>query len=280
MFANFCYDRKTKKTNMERVVTVILVVLFIIILVVTILIVVLGDKKNQQQQLNRIQMPSKVDAVLVDKGRERVSYQVVNLQKCMPWLHRIVVINMTKNFIRVAGSSESSVLVTYVDTDPKEILHILENIATLVPRISNNFLFLGDSCAPTTTVKPQDLWSTSGKIRVFNYFNIDAKIVGFDKYYEKTMPVFLIDLQKLLEAGTLDNLLFSLSLAEQILYSPSINRSVIFTGNQFADDAQLIRKNHSSELFLTFLISPHLPDKTKANLNKNLLKFLQTQIKL
>ena len=167
----------------------------------------------------------------------------------------------------------------YRDAHPSEkqrrrrvLMNLPLRLRSLYPGIKEDIICLGDTTIPIRNFTPRDMWSVSHRKRVFNYVQPDARALGLQRFIEPTIPVSLFHLDTIEEAGSLDVYLLTMSLAENIVYSPTINKSVIFTSNEFADTHQLKMDTSTEAFFLTGLISPELDGEIQQRLNTNVTK--------
>jgi hypothetical protein len=65
-----------------------------------------------------------------------------------------------------------------------------------------------------------------------------------------------------------------MSITDHIVYSPVINRTIILTDNEFADEQQLKKKSELVDFYMTFLISPPLNQETKEHMNQKIINML------
>jgi hypothetical protein len=260
---------------MNRVVTGVLIALFMVILTAIILIIVLGDKKRTIA----IKVPEEIDVIIIDRGRGRSAYQISTIDKYMPWVHHIIIVKITQSVTFTVNhdlprSSNVERPVINVETSETDLLSIFENIQNIVD--SKHFIFLGDTTIPVRLMKQKIMWSASSKLRMFNYLDIDARTIGFEAYYEPTMPVMVVSLNDLTEAGNLDYYVLSLSVTDNVVYSPFINRMIILTDNKFTDEQQIQKKTQMSEYFMTFVISPPLSNDCQEVMNQKIIDVLST----
>ena len=257
---------------MNKTITWVLIGLLSAILLAVILIIVLGDRETSL----KVEVPEKIDVVLVDRSRGRLGFQIENIDNYMPWINSIVVIKMTKVEHKLPNiekkgdqkqQKEGNPVIT-MSTDYTDLLQVFEHIKEIVPELSDDFLFLGDTTFPVQKIVPTQLYSPSKKIRMFNHLDIDAKHAGFEKYFEDTMPCLLVHVEDLVQAGSLDYYLLSQSITNQIVYSPFINQTVVLTDNEFADNEQLDTKPTAVHLFRTFIIAPTLTERAKQRMNQ------------
>ena len=125
-----------------------------------------------------------------------------------------------------------------VETSETSKKTIFENIGTIVDPISDNFIYFGDTTFPVKNIKVFDFWSTSRKSRIFNYQHTNAPSLGFQRFYEDIMPVMITNTDDLSQAKSLDAYILSQALTNQMVYSPSINKTIIFTNNEYTDNHQ------------------------------------------
>lgn len=254
---------------MNSTVTAVLILLFVLVLVATVLIIILGDRETVY-----ITVPSPIDVVLVDRGRNRVTHQVSNIDRYMPWVQNIVVVKMVDSLIYPTTTNEEN------ETEGAQhtIINVESNATTLQAVFESitdveHFIFFGDTTFPTKTIDVRQFWSQSRKLRLFNYLQVDTN--ELDQYYETTMPVMIVDTDDLTAAGTLDYYVLSLALTDRVVYSPSLNHVVILTNNEYTDDQQLdSHQPDESEYFTTFLIPPTLPLSIKQTLNQKILDYV------
>jgi hypothetical protein len=236
---------------------------------------VIGDNNSKV----KIAIPPTVDVIIVDRGRERLSYQIRNVSKYMHWINKIIVIKISDSAHSDVIHSSKPVITTpviTVYTKLKKLLDIFQHIHEITPDIADHFVFLGDTTIPIKKVIATDFWSISSKYRMFNYLDIHAKTVGFEEYFEDTMPVMIVHLKDLILCETLDYYILSLSVTDTIVYSPFINHKIIFTDNDFADTIQVKKQTNIQQLFMTLLISPTLSNNAQHRMNMNAIELISS----
>ena len=253
---------------MERGVIVLGVVLFLMVVIVTCTVLYASSKKNKNSAVKRI------DIVLVDRGRGRTGLQLAAVTRYMGnWANSILIVHAGEG----EGEGEGEIPgetpsmgppIFHVDSNNKNVHEIVQNIRSLHPEIAEHVLFLGDTTLPLQNVDRSDLWSRTKKKRIFNY------LLGtpFDKFIEHTVPVTLIAVTGLERTGSLDAYLLSLTLSDEIVFSPTINKQIILMDNKYTDDVQINSKD--KELFVSAFISPDLPEEAQKRMNETILEFL------
>ena len=264
---------------MEKFVTGILVALFLVMIVATIMIIVFGDRKSHVT----INVPDNVDVVIVDRGRGRTRDQIRSVDQHMPWVKKIIVarvpnegmmpvkaLRFSERFLDAsepAKTQSRKATIVYAEAKHRDLRQIFEDVKNLDVDVSDHFIFLGDTTMPVRDVDPEDFWSRTKKLRIFNYLNVDARVAGFQDFYETTMPCMIVESKDLEEAGSLKNYLLALALTDSIVHCPSINKVIVLTQNSFADEEQANKKLTKAQKFMTVLISPPLDRASTEKMN-------------
>jgi hypothetical protein len=252
-----------------------ILLLFVIIGIVIILI--LANNNNVSSQLD---YPDKLDIVLIERGRNRAAFQIERIDRYMPWVNSIVVVNVNNSIkypvtLPTSMAKISSIIpVLHLETDIQEDVAILENITGIYQEVSNDIMFFGDITFPIRPLPLTYMWSLSGKKRLFNYVHPDATLIGFEKYIEPSAPVSVINIPTLHKSGNLENYILSLSLSHDLVYSPTINKTIVLINQEYTDNIQIGREPVYAEFFMTVFIAPSLELTTKIALNQKLLDFL------
>lgn len=260
---------------MKNVLTIVLISLFLLMLTSTVLIIVLGDK--HRNKCFECEIPDKINVVIVDKGRDRSLHQTAAIRKNMSWVNSIILIKTIESeskYIENNYQEASDIPVISLNTVDKELLSILEDTDS----IGDFFIFLGDTTIPVKKTPANQLISKSGKIRIFNYLDIDARTVGFERYFEQTMPVVIINRKEMIDMGGLDLYLLSLSITSKIIYSPFINKLIILTDNKQTDNSQVESVNSHTQYFSTCLILPTLSQQSQKAMNKKVIDIFKSVI--
>lgn len=259
--------------------TVILGTLLSLTLIgIIILLVVASNMEN----VPNVQISQNIDIILFDIGRYRTPFQVYFIELYMPWVATIIVVK-TKAYLRYTVNNipdsvkqlKSSIPIVYLeDIENDTMFSSLVNLRTRYKNVSNDIIVFGDTTVPTRNIKLTEFWSASRKKRLFNYIQPDARMVGLNSFFEDTFPVVLITLPDLEKAFNLDALILSLSLCGNIVHSPSINKSIVFTKNDDIDYQQLDGLISQKYLFTSFFISPLYDQSTCEILNQRILDSL------
>jgi len=249
-------------------------VLLLTVLLLSLSVYVISISDSNQEKSS---VPTLIDVILVDRQRGREVFQIRNIQKYMPWVHKILVFKLPSTYKQTKGpyplqdTETSTVPVEYImplEDQYNTLEKLTSNLSNIQPNMSEHFIFLGDTTLPIQSIVPEQFFSPSQKLRMFNYL-LDATVSSdFRKYYEDTMPVMLLNNTDLKAAESLDFCLFSYSITEKLLYSPFINDLIILTANEFTDNQQLSKITAPSELFQTILIPDTFPETSRKKLNK------------
>ena len=264
--------------------TIALSVFFVLVIIAIILIIVLGEENEETEQ--RMRQPEDIDLVLIDRGRHRVTFQLEQIEKFMPWSRSIIVVKMVGQVTYNNPIAEkqiqkhSNIPIIYVQS--KHNYGDLEAVVMSLPRlynnISNDILFLGDTTMPIRPIKKRSLWSPTHKRRMFNYIQPDATMIHLDHFYETTLPMSLINLPDLIETGNLAHYILTIALSNNVVYSPDRNHSIVLMDNEYSDTMQLRRKHTKTQYFVTLFITPSLTQTIQEKLNEKLLCYINKMV--
>lgn len=263
--------------NKGLIATWILIILFALILGAIITVIVVATKESYQTRNSR---PENLDIILLDRGRQRAGFQIERIDRYMPWVHSIIIIKTptqvtyTCDLPEEIKSLKSQIPIIHIQSESDDLQHNLMHINKSYTNISEDVLFFGDTTFPIKTFNASQLWSKSHKQRLFNYFHPDVNSIGLQDYFEKTLPVTIINLPKLNQANTLPNYLLSLTLASELVYSPTINQIILLIDNEYTDSHQLIAKPEQQHFFCTMFIIPDIIAETEKFLNQKIINFL------
>ena len=214
-----------------------------------IILIVFGETYN----IPHYQYPLELDVVLVDTGRGRTTLQVARIQKFMPWVRSIIVLHSTPTPDPVLPD------VRYVAFSG-EVAEALQSLKTFHPDVADAFFYLGDVSVPNTHVSKRDLWSTrSSKKRMFNNLEFDTRTTTFIDLYESTIPSLVYDTDDLAEATSLRHYIWTLSLTDEVVYTPFINHLVMLSHNPYANALQTDHVDDAN-LFTSVLLPKLDPD--------------------
>lgn len=261
-----------------NIATVILVFLFGLLVISIIVVLILATKQSNSKKCGR---PSDFDVILIDRGRQRASFQITAIDKYMPWVNSIILVKLPDpvDYSCVLPESvkevKSQTPVIHIKSTSNDYPYILMNIKKKYSNIQDNVIFFGDTTFPIKPMTSSCFWSSSRKQRLFNYFHPDANSIGLQEYFEYSLPVTIINIPTLNRSTSLKNYLLSLTLSNDLVYSPTINQTILLINNEFADGHQLESRPESQHYFCTIFIKPDEKPEIQQYLNQKIINFLQ-----
>lgn len=259
-------DSSGKKPPMKRSLKIAIFIMIGLMTIATILLIVFGDRRA----LNSCKacVPDEVDAVLVDRGRNRTDAQVARIRKYMPWIKSVLVLQLPAAqsppppTILVNGEE---IPVRYVSTSLTDILELYRQASTLDAQLAADYIFLGDTVAPIRDIKPKLLFSRSGRVRAFTASPYEPPH-EFDQFRELNAPLMITNAEQLLSFDTLESYFLSLTITQKIVTTIDQVHELILTGDQAGDDYQLNKDLPNHTLFTDVFISPLSLQQDQLNL--------------
>ena len=244
---------------------------FILVIASIAIVLILASKSSNSTFI----FPDQIDAIIIDKGRGRYLLQSNLINKYMSWIDNVVVLHINDSKVHidpmVPNNTISSIPVVHVDTNyskPEEIIH---NIKSIYPDVNDHVLFFGDTTIPIKTVHKINLLSLSKKNRLFNYFFPDLESLNYNHFVEETFPFVLMDIKDIAQTNVRDYILSKI-LTEDIIYSPTINRYILFMMNESVTKYQTDTKFKSNQFFCTLFLDPNAGPEQ----NKQILDFVSS----
>jgi len=221
-----------------------------VMLIVGISIVIAIDAKDSV-----IEFDHNISIVLVNRGRERVLYQIKQCRQFMldPSFKNIVIF-----------SHETLQLEEDLTVDPRLPIITVITVETLetvflkaksyVPDIEY-ILFMGDYTVPVVNVYIADLFSQSRKQRLMiNYLLMDSFLMpGVLDVMEPTIPMLLEDAELLQSFDSIQTYMVFIANDSDVVFSGSINQILNMVDNEIADNLTLSLTIPPKAFFQTIL---------------------------
>lgn len=250
--------------------------MIVLMVIATILLVVLGDRRALKSC--KACIPDEIDAVLIDRGRNRTEAQVARIRKYMPWIKSVLVLQLPTPSppptTTTISSSEQEIPVRYVSTSVTDILELYRQASTLDAQLAADYIFMGDTVAPIRDIKPKLLFSRSGRVRAFTASPYESPH-EFDQFREDNAPLVVTNAEQLLSFDTLESYFLSLTITQKIVTTIDQVHEIILTGDPAGDDYQLEKDLPNHTLFTDVFISPLSLQQNQLNLLA--VEYLQLQ---
>ena len=222
-----------------------------------------------------------LDVIVLDRGRQRLDVQLQRVGEHMPWVRSLVVLRVADRSGFTAWSpdehplSTSAISLLFFEVSSAEPDVALRELRAQHPDLHQHVLCLGDHTAPVRDVRLDQLYShPSGKLRLFNYLSPQALTSNLRDHFEALWPAVVINIPELLEAGSMDHYILSLTVAQQTVYAPSLNRNFILVQHEGANHQQLDRPLDTSEFFVTYSIPDSLTPTVQDRVNQRVLRHM------
>lgn len=261
---------------MNTVVTVnVLWSLTVIMAISIIILIVVTESRHTSIDID---IPSHVDVIVLDRGNDRLSYQLATINQYMTWAYRIVILRQTMYPVyKESRMCLIDINTLVIDTNEINIHQLVDTIYSTVPDLAETFVFLGDTTFPIKPVSKRDFWSISKRSRVFNLCDMDYMGLGTPHYYKHTIPITLIKTDTLRSYKSLNYYMIGMIVNDQLVYSPHINKSVLLLNHQSTDKTQM-DKHAPEQLFTTLLIDPACEPCVYELLNKLVVRHMSEYI--
>jgi hypothetical protein len=207
----------------------------------------------------------RIDVVITNNGRGRTRHQINAIHKYMKWVNRIIIIDKTSEI----DETLNGVNIINIKTNQTCFISMLKEVTSTIKL--NKFVYLSDMTLPIKHIQKHMLISLSGKKRMFNFTHVNEN-TWFNSYTELTIPCIIMDKDDLFVAGTIDLYILSMSMAGELVYSPTINRDIILTGNDIIDKRQLDTPHAPIQCYVTFHISEDLQQHKQKKLNELIIE--------